>query len=215
MGLVQDLLKEDAEAPVAAVESSASAPAAAQAAPVESTPKVAALDDARSAAESATKFASAIRGELEKRASEGESGEGGELERTLSKCAFYIGELLRVKDADDRYASELLKEAADAAQLRRYREAVKLAGELIAQGRVEAPDDYDIDKLATELLKEDLRVVKKAAEFAGSSRLGNLGQAAEKSAVTRFDDTSDDGHRRGGDDQAFLDAHSFLLSGRA
>jgi hypothetical protein len=213
MGLVQDLLKgDDAEAPVAPVSDAAST------APVETKTAAAvpatAESDARAAAAEAQKFASAIQGELEKRASDGQAGEAGELRKTLSKCAHYITELLGVKEAQEKYAESLLKEATDAAELRRYREAVKLAGELIAQGRIEAPDDYDIDKLAEELLKEDLRVVKKAAEFAGSSRLTSIGQAAEKTELQRFGDTSDDGRKTAGD-RDFLEHHDFLLQRRA
>ena len=208
MGLVQDLLKgDDAEAPVATVTDPASA------APVETKTAAApttAEADARAAAAEAVKFASAIQVELVKHAADGQAGEGGELRKTLLKCAHYITELLEVKVAKEKYAEALLKDAEDAAELRRYREAVKLAGELIAQGRIEAPEDHDMDKLAEELCKEDLRVVKKAAEFAGSDRMTSIGKAAETNDLKRFSDTSGEGRKTAGD-RDFLDAHDFML----
>lgn len=216
MGLIQSLLaeKDEAEAPVAAVESTSPSgePAAANASASSGSPppepKVAFEADAASAAEAAKKFAGQIRTELEKTASEGGSGEGGELAKTLAKCAHYITELLEERKAHEKYAQAILDEAAEAEGLRRYREAVKLACELVAQGKIEPPDDYDMHKIAEDLMKEDLRVVRKAAEFAGAARLGNLGQVPDKD--TR-NGAAEDGTRVRDDDRSFLDAHAFLL----
>lgn len=212
MGLIQTLLDgaDDADAPVAPASSAAPATPAAEAAPsatVDAAPseaKVAFELDAAAAAAAASKFASKIRGELEKTASEG-GGEGVELAKTLAKCAHYIEELLDERKAHEKYARTLLDEAAEAAGLRKYREAVKLACELVAAGRIEPPDDGDMHKLAEDLAREDLRVVKKAAEFAGVARLGSLGHAEKQNGST------EDGARLRDDDRSFLDAHAFLL----
>lgn len=216
MSLTRQLLEteDEAEAPLAAVAASSSSvateetdshvPSVAEA----GEPKTAAGKDAKATAAAATKFASLIQGELEKTASEGGS-EGSELAKTLLKAAHYITELLEVNDSKEKYARGLLKEAGD---LQTYREAVKLAGELMASGQLEVPEDYNVDDVAVNLMKEDLRVVKRATQFANAGKLGNLGQAAPDKALKSYDGTSDDGSRKAADDQSFLDAHGFLLT---
>lgn len=213
MSLTRQLLEreEDAEAPVATVEETSSvgseAAEAIDHAP-SAEPKTAAAQDAKATAEAATKFAGLIRSELEKTASEGGHGESGELAKTLLKAAHYITELLEVNASKQKYADGLLKEAAD---LQTYREAVKLAGELMAAGQLEVPEDYNLDDVAVNLMKDDLRVVKRASQFANAGKLGNLGQAAPDKSIKSYDGLTDDGGRRAADDKSFLDAHSFLL----
>lgn len=208
MSLTRQLLESEDEAPVVAVESSSPVAVASDSATSTAEPKTAAAKDARETAAAATKFASMIHESLEKTASEGGS-EGSELAKTLLKSAHYITELLEVNDAKQKYADGLLKEAAD---LHTYREAVKLAGELMASGQLEVPEDYNVDDVAVNLMKEDLRVVKRATQFANAGKLGNLGQVAPDKSLKSYDGTSDDGSRKAADDKSFLDAHDFLLN---
>jgi hypothetical protein len=202
MSLAQELSTRPAPAlaPASAVRS-VSAPTVKVAA--EELPVTGALGDALKTAEACRTMAAEVGAVIEKTASEGTDPQVAGLHKTLRKSAHYLGDLVDLVGAQKRAHASLLGQYEEQA---RMSEALKVASEMIRDGLVPVPEDFEgyVRKLAS----QNLEVVKAAAEMAASNSFADLGDPEPFSDKTASD-ASAPGGVEGSD---WEQNHGFLLT---
>ena len=163
-----------------------------------------ALADALKTASACAELAGQIDQEIEKSASEGVGPEVSNLRLNLRKSAYYLGDLVELVGAQKRAHASLLDQFAAEAQVG---EALKLASEMIRDGLVPVPDDFD--GYVRELASQNLTVVKAAAEMAARNEFADLGSPEKYKEKTAADVSA---HRGAGGNADWERDHGFLLN---